>query len=243
MQISKKQFKIICLISLIGVLVFLVALNCGTRKAIDNATDTAAIIRPNPILAAISTPAFLSEDTTTVVIVPSPSPEPTPSIEAGTLVPTVEEIVNNAFGDDELFCLAVVVCQEVGNGRDAENVDRAELIRWSVANTVINQCEHYDLTIREVCKRPRNWGTLAWDEIGFSYNNVLRVLDRDAVRQMVMDAYQSAWDVLYGGVRVLPEEVVFCAEFTQGAGCYAILYNQAKVPTYFCYGSNMAPWS
>lgn len=157
------------------------------------------------------------------------------------VVPYYKDILEGKIEDDELWCLTIIVCQETGGGWDSEGNDCEELLRLAIANVVINQCDYYKQTIREVCGRPANWGTLAYmikfpDWINAS-------TDEGMKEKVITDAYISAWKVLYGGYRILPAGVLFAAEFVQGDGSYAVMYNTAKTPVYFCYGLYMAPWT
>lgn len=162
--------------------------------------------------------------------------------------PTAQQIINNDFGDDELYCLTVIVCQEAGWGRKGNvsgteeyNQDVEQLIRWATATVAINQSIYYNTTIRGICERENNWGTLAKTGVQFT-PSVIHGIETETVQTMVLDAYQSAYDVLYGGIHVFDSNVLFAAEFTQGDGPAAILYDSNNVPVYFCYGWYMAPW-
>lgn len=244
---KRKTFISIIFIFILLILgiILILRLECKSKNI-----DTAVIGTPSPIASstmAISFPvirtiiftqsSFLASETETDILEETPEPEEsevpiqTEGIQEKAL-PSAEDIVNNDIGDDELFCLTVIIYQEVG-GEDGE-----ELLRWCIGDVVINQTIWYSATIREVCGYESNWGTLAWTGVAFPSGT-----DPISSEERILKAYQSAWDVLYGGVDLLPREVVFSAEMIQGAGIFATINTNEGIPVYFCYAWNSAPWS
>ena len=125
------------------------------------------------------------------------------------------ENAESGYTDDDLFCLAAVICCEAGG--DSE---KAQLL---VANVVINRVNHpkkYSDTIREVLTEPYQYGSMWKDGIKFP---------KWAREETIEKCYDIAKRLLEGE-RVCPENVIYQARFTQGSGIYAEIDGE-----YFCY--------
>lgn len=124
-------------------------------------------------------------------------------------------IVAPQYTDDDLFCLAVVVCREAG-GASTE-------IQRLVANVVINRVNSsiYPDTIRGVITQRNQYGNL-WKKAEIDF-------PKWAPQEVIDKCFDVAKYILDGN-RVCPDNVLFQAEFSQGSGIFA------QFPGYyFCY--------
>lgn len=130
-----------------------------------------------------------------------------------TKEPVIEEITEEPeepgeplYTDDDLFCLAAVIYAEAGSDSCSDK------LRMAVGNVVLNRTKskYYPNTIRSVIEQPMQYGWLSRDGISFP---------KGADDSAVCRAYDCA-ERLLEGETVLPENVIFQAEFKQGDGVY-----------------------
>ncbi len=140
------------------------------------------------------------------------TPEPTVTPE-----PVPEATPEPTYTEDELFCMAAVIYQEAGG--DAAT-DEARVYVGSVANG------YWGDTLREVLEALGQYGLFCKTGVCFP-ERAYTAVEKHAVDR----AYEIAEQVLTDG-SVLPENVIWQAEFKQGDGVYAQIGN-----TYFCYSN------
>lgn len=118
------------------------------------------------------------------------------------------------YTEDDIFCLAAVVCCEAGG-----ESEEAQLL---VANVVLNRVAHnrYSDTIREVLTEPYQYGLMWKNGIKFP---------KWATEKTVKKCYAVAKRILEGE-RVCPESVIYQAEFIQGSAIFKEVDGM-----YFCY--------
>ena len=127
-----------------------------------------------------------------------------------------EEVIPPTYTDDDLFCLAAVIYAEAGSDSCSDR------LRMAVGNVVLNRTKskYYPDTIRTVIEQPMQYGWLSRDGIAFP-----KGANEDAVNR----AYDCAKRLLEGET-ILPENVIFQAEFKQGMGVYEEIDG-----VYFCW--------
>lgn len=130
--------------------------------------------------------------------------------------PETEEETSESdyISEDDRYCLACVICQEVG-GMD-------EYMQTLVGNVVLNRVAspHFPNTIRGVLEQNYQYGMM-W-KYGVKFPSWATQADKDR-------CYEVA-DKLLSGKRICPENVVYQAEFPQGSDIY--YYSEG---VYFCY--------
>ena len=128
------------------------------------------------------------------------------------------KVKERSYTDDDLYCIAAVIWQESGSYWIS---DKTQLM---VGNVVLNRVASsaFPNTIRGVLSQPYQYGPMAYSiTIPKATNKIMA----DAIDR----CYENARRLLEGE-RVLPSNVVFQANFTQGSGVYA--YSDGL---YFCY--------
>lgn len=123
------------------------------------------------------------------------------------------EVPKPDISDDDRYCLACAICQEVG-GLD-------EYMQTLVGNVVLNRVAspYFPNTIRGVLEQRYQYGMM-W-KYGVKFPGWATEADK-------AQCYAVA-DRLLGGLRVCPENVVYQAEFPQGSETY--YYSDG---VYFC---------
>lgn len=164
------------------------AVGCGrTPEAIPSPAPL-----PEPSQSAIETPVQLCEVqiVAPVVIVEEPAP-----VEAA---PT--------YTDEELEALAIIIYQEAGG--DACSDETRSMVGTVVMNRVASDL--FPDTIQEVATQKRQYGRLYWTGLIWPER-----ASNPGEAQAVQRAYDCARAILEGE-RVLPEDVIWQAEFPQG---------------------------
>ena len=131
----------------------------------------------------------------------------------------INEECEKTYTDWDLELLALVIYQEAGADYISDET------RLMVGNVVLNRVadSRYPDTIEEVLLQPRQYGRLSWTGIKWP-DRVTDPYEAHAVER----AYRLAQELLEGK-RVLPEDVIFQAEFSQGTETVA--YQDGM---YFC---------
>ena len=144
--------------------------------------------------------------------------EETTSVPETSSSPQAEESVvadvQLTYSDDDLFYLAAAVCREAGGA--------SEEVQLLVANVVINRVNSpiYPDTIYDVLTDYKQYGVM-W-KYGVSF-------PKWADEETIDHCYSIARRIL-SGERYCPDNVLFQAEFEQGAGIYKQFDGY-----YFCY--------
>lgn len=127
--------------------------------------------------------------------------------------------VTKGYTDDELYCLAAVIWQEAGSTYCSDN------LQLMVGNVVLNRVKsnQFPDSIRGVITSKYAYGTMYWDGVSIPTAN-------DTVTKSAIDRCYANAKKLLDGHRVLPDNVVYQAGFTQGSGVYTVESGQ-----YFCY--------
>ena len=128
------------------------------------------------------------------------------------------KVTKRSYTDDDLYCIAAVIWQESGSYWIS---DKTQMM---VGNVVLNRVASpvFPNTIRGVLSQPYQYGPMAHSiTIPKATNKIMA----DAIDRCYKNAKR-----LLEGERVLPPDVVFQANFTQGSGVYA--YSDGL---YFCY--------
>lgn len=137
-----------------------------------------------------------------------PVEEPVVVVEEPVVVAEVPvEIVEEpTYTEEELELLALVIYQEAGGDACSDET------RLMVGNVVMNRVadERYPDTIEEVLLQKRQYGRLYWTGLVWP-ERAVKAEEAHAVER----AYKCAEEVL-NGTRLLPEDVIFQAEFEQG---------------------------
>lgn len=195
------------------------------EKSVQKAYSVPLRATPTPAPTATSTPTpaltATPEPTTAPVeesVTEYSTPEPTNVPEE---VPVVEAPVEvNHYNADELEILALIIYQEAGGDYCSDST------RQYVGSVFLNRVNSsaFPDTFYEVATQPAQYGTLSYTGIQWP--------DRaqyEGEQGAVSRAYSIAEELLVSG-SVLPENVVWQAEFPQGCGTYAFQDNM-----YFCY--------
>lgn len=111
-----------------------------------------------------------------------------------------------AYTEEELEQMALVIYQEAGGDACSDET------RLMVGNVVLNRVadDRYPDTIEEVLLQERQYGRLHWTGLVWP-ERAVKAEEAHAVER----AYKCAEEVL-NGVRLLPDDVIFQAEFEQG---------------------------
>ena len=120
----------------------------------------------------------------------------------------VEPVEEKPYTEDELEALALVIYQEAGS--DA----CSDATRYMVGAVVLNRVasDRFPDTLEEVLLQERQYGLLHWTGLVWPER-----ASRPGEAHAVERAYRQAAELLDGTVTdVLPEDVVFQAEFVQG---------------------------
>lgn len=145
------------------------------------------VSKPVDVIELPKMPEVVTASVKTVEVVPVPDPEPT-------------------YTDAELEMLALVIYQEAGG--DACNDET----RLMVGNVVMNRVadDRFPNTIEEVLLQERQYGRLHWTGLVWA-DRASKPEEAHAVER----AYDCAERVL-NGERLLPDDVIWQAEFKQG---------------------------
>lgn len=147
-------------------------------------------------------------------------------------IPTEEKVAVNAlkientseeektYTEDDLEMLALAIYQEAGGD---ENSDETRIM---VGNVVMNRVadDRYPNDIYGVLTQKRQYGRLHWTGLKWADR-----ASKPEEQYAVARAYECAKQVLEG-VKLVPDNVVYQAEFEQGKGIYA-----QQDGFYFCY--------
>ena len=140
-----------------------------------------------------------------------------------TVPPCTEETAYTAspsYTTEQLEILAIIIYQEAGGDACSDDT------RLKVGNVFLNRVtsSYFPDTFVEVATAKRQYGSLYWTGIKWPSR-----ADNAVERHAVQRAYDIAKRLLEGE-RVLPENVIWQAEFEQGDGVYC--YQDG---IYFCY--------
>lgn len=154
-------------------------------------------MQPDP--APIYEVVVISEPTLVVPTEPEPEPQP----EATVVIPDINE---PAYTEAELEALAIVIYQEAGGDACSDET------RIMVGNVVMNRVadERFPNTIEEVLLAKQQYGRLYWTGL---------VWPERASQSIEVHAVQRAYDCaerVLNGERLLPDDVIWQAEFIQG---------------------------
>ena len=118
----------------------------------------------------------------------------------------VEEPEEPVYTMEELELLALVIYQEAGGDACSDET------RLMVGNVVMNRVtdERFPNSIEEVLLQKRQYGRLYWTGLVWP-ERATKAVEAHAVER----AYRCAEEVL-NGTRLLPDDVIFQAEFEQG---------------------------
>lgn len=132
----------------------------------------------------------------------------------------ITEYEEPAYADDELEILAIIIYQEAGSDNCSDDTRR------KVGSVFLNRVSSslFPSTFKEVATQTKQYGTL--------YLKGIKWPDRASQPQeshAVERAYRIAEELLING-SILPDNVLYQAEFKQGSGVYAY-----QDDIYFCY--------
>ena len=143
------------------------------------------------------------------------------SVETGDKSIQEEETIDEPlYTEEELEILALIIYQEAGGD------DCSDDTRLKVGNVFLNRVSSslFPDTFYEVATQERQYGSLFWTGVEWPDRHT-----EPGEQHAVERAYRIAEQLLLG-VRVLPDNVIWQAEFPQGDGTYCYQYG-----TYFCY--------
>lgn len=145
--------------------------------------------------------------------------QPVPVIKTEEKIDKIEES-EIKYTEEELEILSIIIYQEAGGDESSDDT------RLKVGNVFLNRVNgpYFPNTFEEVATQKSQYGTLYWTGIKWPER---------ASKPEEAHAVQRAYDIakrLLEGERVLPENVIWQAEFPQGDGTYC--YQDG---TYFCY--------
>ena len=143
------------------------------------------------------------------------------SVETGDKSTQEEETIDEPlYTEEELEILALIIYQEAGGDACSDDT------RLKVGNVFLNRVSSslFPDTFYEVATQERQYGSLFWTGIEWPDRHT-----EPGEQYAVERAYRIAEQLLLG-VRVLPDNVIWQAEFPQGDGTYCYQYG-----TYFCY--------
>lgn len=141
---------------------------------------------------------------------PQPTPQPVAVVieEPVKVIAAEEKPAEAAYSPEELELLALVIYQEAGG--DACSDTTRQMVGEVALNRVASP--HYPDTLHEVLTQPYQYGRLHWTGAVWPER---AELPQEA--HAVARAYDTAKALLTGTVeRLLPEDVIYQAEFTQG---------------------------
>lgn len=149
------------------------------------------ISEPRDVIELPIAPKVMTASVKTVEVVPMPEPEPEPE-------PTYTEA--------DLEMLALVIYQEAGGDACSDET------RLMVGNVVLNRVadDRFPDSIEEVLLQKRQYGRLYWTGLVWPER-----ADKPGEAHAVERAYKCAEEVL-NGTRLLPDDVIWQAEFPQG---------------------------
>ena len=135
-------------------------------------------------------------------------------------VEDVEKEAEPAFTEDEHEILAIIIYQEAGGNECSDDTRR------KVGSVFLNRVHSplFPDTFEEVALGKRQYGTLYWTGLKWP-DRAAQEVETHAVQR----AYDIAEELLVGG-SILPENVIWQAEFKQGDGTYCF-----QDGFYFCY--------
>ena len=136
----------------------------------------------------------------------------------------VDNVENSTQGvlytEEELEILAIIIYQEAGGDRCSDDTRR------KVGSVFLNRVksDRFPNTFEEVATQKRQYGTLYWTGLKWP-SRATNEYEAHAVKR----AYSIAEELLLSG-SILPDNVIWQAEFVQGDGIYCHQDN-----FYFCY--------
>lgn len=175
----------------------------------------AAVVEPDP---APVVEEELPEPEPEPVIAPEPEPTPEPDPDPE---PTPEAEPEPTYTQEDLEMLAITIYREAGADYIADST------RQMVGEVVLNRVasEYFPNTIYEVLTAPYQYGRFAWTGVVWPER-----AGYECETHAVARAYECAEALLSGSVeRLLPEDTIWQAEFTQGAETVAFVDG-----IYFC---------
>ena len=202
--------KVLCVIFC---LIFLSVAVCVLRCC------TEPVIETNEVTLEAATPLPIAE-TAQVTYEPESIVETTAATEPPT-VPEEETTIATEppYTSDELEMMALVIYQEAGSDACSDET------RLMVGTVVMNRVEdeRFPNTIYEVLTQKRQYGLLHWTGLVWP-----KRANNPVEAHAVARAYECAKRILLGE-RLLPEDVIFQAEFVQGTE--VVVYQDGF---YFC---------
>lgn len=191
---------------------------------VENSVESVETVRststPSP------TPAPTVQPTAAPTATPEPTVEPTvePAVEPVEVpeeVPVQEEVVQEPnYNADDLTILALIIYQEAGGDACSDST------RQMVGSVFLNRVNSpaFPDTFYEVATAPAQYGTLSYTGITWPERS-----QYEGEQAAVQRAYRIAEELLTSG-SILPDNVIWQAEFPQGSGTYCFQDNM-----YFCY--------
>lgn len=228
--ILKLVTVMICIIIMFSMVNIAAALNVEKPETEENKeTIKSDIISEEEIITETTVEETVIEETISEEIISNEeeeiieesSIESTSSVVDNSITYTDGKGIN--YTEDDIYYLACCIYVEAGSSK---NSDRHKL---AVGNVVINRVNdsRFPNSISEVLLARRQytfWKTGVIQPPSRYYNSDIEKAEFD-------HCYELARQLLVDCIRVLPENVVFQAEFIQGSGIYEQIGN-----TYFCYG-------
>lgn len=147
------------------------------------------------------------------------SEESVPVIKTEEKIEKIEES-EIKYTEEELEILSIIIYQEAGGDESSDDT------RLKVGNVFLNRVNgpYFPNTFEEVATQKSQYGTLYWTGIKWPER-----ASNPGEAHAVQRSYDTAKKLLEGE-RVLPENVIWQAEFPQGDGTYC--YQDG---IYFCY--------
>ena len=175
-------------------------------------TTTAATTTAKPVTTKATTRATTKATTRATTTAK-------PATTAATTAATTTAAPEPAYTEEDLETLALIIYQEAGADYCSDET------RLMVGNVVLNRVadDRFPDTIVEVATAKRQYGRLYWTGLVWPER-----ASRDTEAHAVARAYDIA-ERLLDGERVLPEDVIWQAEFEQGT---EVVAHQDGI--YFC---------
>lgn len=179
-------------------------------------TDESVVETTQPTVMEATAPTVIIEE-------PVEATQPTVNNPVNDVNNSVEP-TEPSYTQEELEILAIIIYQEAGGNAYSDDT------RLKVGSVFLNRVKSpsFPNTFEEVATARRQYGTLYWTGIKWpieaSYATEASAVDR---------AYRIAEELLIGG-SILPDNVIWQAEFLQGDGLYC-----EQDGIYFCYSGGI----
>lgn len=209
----KEALKTMGMVFMAGI-VFLLLVGCVVSVS-DVDTD---IFPEEPVETVFTTPVETTEATQPTLH--DPVNDLDNLVESVEPITTSPEVTEPKYTEEELEILAIIIYQEAGGNGSSDDTRR------KVGSVFLNRVNSsmFPNTFMEVALQRAQYGSLYWTGLKWpdraSNKGEVHAVDR---------AYRIAEELLING-SILPHNVLFQAEFTQGDGVYC--YQDG---TYFCY--------